>query len=257
MGNISWMWACRSQMWWVSVDWDVLGWGGNEHKPLFIYEYLWRTIIHPIFIPPEYIFRDRRSMSVWFFNTLTFPMIHRLHVFAADDFFIPVTIWWLYWITIWPRTHTSCAIYIWWYCEIGKAQNDVFVNIAPHVVFRLLKYSSDFRPLTCLTSHRPYVHPTSIFMTRFHMSYASVLYFLPGWLIDHTSHLYRQSSPIFTVLTASEVAIFKSPSGRGRCDFFTQTVKNITAPAPELGTHNVLRINIKNTSEMFNSIIDK
>ena len=72
------------------------------------------------------------------------------------------------------------------------------------------------------------------------MSYAPVLYFLPGWLINYISHLYRQSSPIFTVLTASEVAIFKSPSGRGHCDFFTQTVENITAPAPELGTHNVL-----------------
>ena len=50
-------------------------------------------------------------------------------------FLISATIWWLYWITIWPRTHTSRAIYIWWYCEVEKAQNDVFVNIAPHVVF--------------------------------------------------------------------------------------------------------------------------
>ena len=197
-------------------------------------------MIHTILIPPEYIFRDRRSRSVWFFNTLIFPMIHKLLVLAAVDLFISATIWWLYCITIWPRTHTSRAIYIWWHCEVGKAQNDVFVNIALHVVFRLLKYSSDFRPPTCLTLHRPYVHPTSTFMTRFHMSYAPVLYFLPGWLINHISHLYKQSSPIFSVLTASEVTIFKSPSGRGHCDFFTQTVENITAPALELGTHNVL-----------------
>ena len=34
----------------------------------FINEFLWKTMIHTIFIPPEYIFRDRRSRSVWFFQ---------------------------------------------------------------------------------------------------------------------------------------------------------------------------------------------
>ena len=41
------------------------------------------------------------------------------------------------------------------HCEVGKAQNDVLINIAPHKVFRLLKYSSDCRPLTCLNFERP------------------------------------------------------------------------------------------------------
>ena len=133
------------------ISWRLEGeCGRNEHMPLYIYIWI-PTKDHDspnLYTSGIYIPQSTINVCVIFQHSL-FPMIHKLLVLAAVDFFISATIWWLYWIAIWPETHT---IYIWWYCEVGKAQNDVFVNSAPPVVFRLLKYSSDFRPLKTINS---------------------------------------------------------------------------------------------------------
>ena len=150
--------------------------------PLFIYEFLWKTMIHIIFIPPEYIFRDRRSRSVWFFNTLIFPMIHKLLVLAAVDLFISATIWWLLYHHMAQDPYKSCDIYLMtlWslespkWCVCKHCSSCGFST--PEVLFRFSPtYLSDFTSSIC-PSYQHFHDEVS------HELRSSVI--LSSWMVD-------------------------------------------------------------------------
>ena len=117
-------------------------------------------MIHPVFILLEYTFRDRRlcdfstlSYFQWFINCLSFwPSIY----------FILATIWWLFWITMWLRTHKVVRYIFDDIVKSGKPKMSVRFGIgirfSIHVSFRVRR---------SVHTHQCYSDEPSVFLVSF------------------------------------------------------------------------------------------